>query len=220
MKPINDRLVNEILSDPNAKDNIILRVERDETTEPTLKCYIYHEMDDNSVAYLSVNEEILSGISATKDELLDLAYNNTFRFHSPISAAFMDSVRESFDTYDLYSNEFDYKLFKHDLFPGIAITSGKRMNGAVCIFIPKVMKRIHDMLGDFYISFTSRHECIIHPCAIIPDDLISGLIDAIQFTNETATLEEDVLTYSLYKCTDITGELQIVKYASKEKENE
>ena len=155
--------------------------------------------------------------SATKDEVLDLAYDNTLRFHSPIQAGFMDGLIECSEfLFDLFSDEFEYKLFAHDLNPGIVITSKNHMNGAVCVFLPKVMKRIHSILGDFYISFTSVHECIIHPCPIVPGDMLPCLIDTIKFVNDTETRDEDILTYNLYKCTEINDALQIVKVTVKE----
>lgn len=46
---------------------------------------------------------------------------------------------------------------------GNCLSTSRKINGAVAVFLPGVAERIYDLLNsDFYIVFTSIHEAMIH----------------------------------------------------------
>lgn len=46
---------------------------------------------------------------------------------------------------------------------GYRLTTTKSINGAIAAFYPGVKERLGELLGDYYLGFTSIHEAIIHP---------------------------------------------------------
>lgn len=92
---------------------------------------------------------------------------------------------------------------------GNCLSTTRRTNGAVAIFLPGVAKRLADLLGtDFYMVFTSIHEVMIHNVERAhPDDLERILKETIR----EATPEEDFLTDKIYRYSRDTGEYLLYK---------
>ena len=87
-----------------------------------------------------------------------------------------------------------YELRKDAM--GNCLSTTKRTNGAVAVFLPGVAQRLAYLLGgSFYMVFTSIHEVMIHIDTMVdPKDLQHVL----QNTIEEATPAEDVLTCKIY----------------------
>lgn len=79
---------------------------------------------------------------------------------------------------------------------GNCLSTSRRTNGAVAIFMPGVARRLAALMGeDLYLVFTSVHEVMIHnDKAVCPEDLKGVLCDTIS----AATPKEDYLTSSIY----------------------
>lgn len=79
---------------------------------------------------------------------------------------------------------------------GNCLSTSKKTNGAVAVFLPGVAERLCQLLdGDFYIAFTSIHEVMIHDeRSVYPKDLERILED----TQNNATPEEDFLSSRVY----------------------
>ena len=89
------------------------------------------------------------------------------------------------------------------------MSTTRRTNGAVAIFLPGVAKRLADLIGaDFYMVFTSIHEVMIHNVNLTyPDDLENILRDTLR----EATPEEDFLTDKVYRYCKDTGKFLVYK---------
>ena len=73
---------------------------------------------------------------------------------------------------------------------GNCLSTVRRTNGAVAVFLPGVAKRLAELMkGDFYLVFTSIHEVMIHSDVTAnPDDLKEVLRETVEDT----TPEEDL----------------------------
>lgn len=90
---------------------------------------------------------------------------------------------------------------------GSCLSTVRKTNGAVAIFIPGVAKRLADLLeGDFYLVFTSIHEVMIHSTDnSYPEDLERILKETIR----ESTPKEDFLTYKIYRYSRATGHFSL-----------
>lgn len=89
----------------------------------------------------------------------------------------------------------DFKLTKEAM--GNCLSTTKKTNGAVAVFLPGVAQRLAYLLdSDFYMVFTSVHEVMIHNDRNVePADLQCVLEDTIK----EATPKEDYLTSRIYQ---------------------
>lgn len=80
---------------------------------------------------------------------------------------------------------------------GNCLSTTKKTNGAVAVFLPGVAQRLAYLLdSDFYMVFTSVHEVMIHNDRNVePADLQCVLADTIK----EATPKEDYLTSRIYQ---------------------
>lgn len=87
---------------------------------------------------------------------------------------------------------------------GNCLSTTKRTNGAVAIFLPGVASRLADLLnGSFYMVFTSIHEVMIHSDRFTN---VEQLRSVLKETVEEATPEEDFLSFYIYHYDRDTGE--------------
>lgn len=99
--------------------------------------------------------------------------------------------------------EKDINLRK-DAVRGSCLSTVKKTNGAVAVFLPGVAKRLSQLLdADLYLAFTSIHEVMVHDAGLVsPEDLKEVLAETIQ----EATGEEDYLSSHIYYYSRETGE--------------
>ena len=92
---------------------------------------------------------------------------------------------------------------------GNCLSTARRTNGAVAVFLPGVAQRLSKMMdADFYMAFTSIHEVMIHSAdRTYPEDLENILRDTIR----EATPEEDFLTDKVYRYCRETGDFLMYK---------
>ncbi len=86
---------------------------------------------------------------------------------------------------------------------GYRLTTTKIINGAVAIFYPGVKERLGELLGDYYIGFTSIHEAILHPAA---SQSPLCMRESIHEINATFPREE-MLSSRIYQYSRETKEL-------------
>jgi hypothetical protein len=80
---------------------------------------------------------------------------------------------------------------------GNCLSTTKKTNGAVAVFLPGVAEQLAYMLdSDFYMVFTSVHEVMVHKADAV-DAVDLSII--LQDTLEEATPKEDFLTRKIYK---------------------
>lgn len=90
---------------------------------------------------------------------------------------------------------------------GNCLSTEKRINGAVAIFMPGVARKISQLLdSDLYLVFTSIHEVMIHSDTTVgAEDLRNILQETVRFM----TAEEDFLTYKIYHYERKTGRFSV-----------
>lgn len=78
---------------------------------------------------------------------------------------------------------------------GIFVTTVNRVNGAIAIFMPGVMKRLSNLLeNDFYIGFLNSDAAVIRKSNLVPPEVIR---DALGFQNLNC-VSEDFLSEKVY----------------------
>lgn len=151
---------------------------------------------------MKVKQYMLEKWDMDRDEVFEAALLNTY-FISPPRIYCWEKML--FDTH--YEGEnfmnllSDYPIRRGAV--GNCLSTVKRTNGAVAVFLPGVASRLADLMqGNLYLVFTSIHEVMIHNEATVdPEDLRHVLIDTIKET----TPEEDVLTFHIYHYDRETG---------------
>lgn len=201
----------------NAKGQMIVRLMNLDKNISDLDGYVYKTVGDIAlVVDLLVSEEsdhivttelpksFLKSWNKSRDDIFQEALYNTYRLTPPriyihnlsdfLSIEFMASLLFD-DGEDFMSPSYSGELDKD--FGENTLTTTKKTNGAVAVFLPGVAERLAEILGtDFYIVFTSIHEAMIHADTYIdPYELKEILMDT---TNE-CTPEEERLTSKIYK---------------------
>lgn len=151
---------------------------------------------------MKVKQHMLEKWDMDRDEVFEAALLNTY-FISPPRIYCWEKML--FDTH--YEGEnfmnllSDYPIRRGAV--GNCLSTVKRTNGAVAVFLPGVASRLADLMqGNLYLVFTSIHEVMIHnEKTADPEDLRHVLIDTIKET----TPEEDVLTFHIYHYDRATG---------------
>lgn len=103
----------------------------------------------------------------------------------------------------------DYEMVMEKNSIGICLSTARRTNGAIAIFLPGVARRLAELLeGDYFIVFTSIHEVMIHSVErVYPEDLENVLRQTLQ----VATPKEDYLTSKIYRYSQETGDFMMFK---------
>ena len=160
-----------------------------------LVLYMKVSEDEGCITSVKIRQEHIERWDIDSDKVFDDALLNTY-FMTPPRIYRWEKL--------IYNPEYDGENFM-DLLTGFEInkdavgnclSTTKRTNGAVAVFLPGVADRLGKLLGeDFYMVFTSVHEVMIHnDRKVDPDDLVDVLEDTIR----EATPEEDFLSAVSY----------------------
>lgn len=94
-------------------------------------------------------------------------------------------------------------------FSGNILSTTRKTNGAVAVFLPGVAEKISELLdSDFYMVFTSIHEVMIHSTGSGVD--LKDLKLVLQDTLREATPSSDYLTEKIYKYNRRTHKFECV----------
>jgi hypothetical protein len=190
------------------KEDLFIRLVNFDKEKEDLAGAIYHVIGDIAlVLYLRIGEvdgyttslkirvQLLDKWGMSAKQVFDKAMLNTY-FYAPPRIFCWEKL---FTNPDYNGDNFmnlcsEYKLDKN--IAGSCLSTTKRTNGAVAVFLPGVAQRLGQLLGeDFFIAFTSMHEAMIH------NDKVISALDLkriLQDTVDEATAEEDFLTYRIY----------------------
>lgn len=133
----------------------------------TLYGIVYDAEDDYLT--LKLKHEITHEWGISDEELLVNALHNTVMLmpprlyrstdlrtkHQPEEGVFMEGMHGP--------EELFHSNFEVDGTLGYRLTTTKSINGAIALFYPGVRERLGELLGDYYVGFTSIHEAVIHP---------------------------------------------------------
>ena len=206
----------KMISDYNKiKNYLFIRLINKNKYEDDLTDFVYRTIGDIAMVLyvrmgeiegytssMKVKQHMLEKWDMDRDEVFEAALLNTY-FISPPRIYCWEKML--FDTH--YEGEnfmnllSDYPIRRGAV--GNCLSTVKRTNGAVAVFLPGVASRLADLMqGNLYLVFTSIHEVMIHNEATVdPEDLRHVLIDTIKET----TPEEDVLTFHIYHYDRETG---------------
>ena len=151
----------------------------------------------------------LNNYEKVKNDLFIRALNVNTYFISPPRIFYWEKL--------VYNPDYDGECFmdlNHEFYLtrdsiGSCLSTARRTNGAVAIFLPGVAKRLADLMdADFYMVFTSIHEVMIHNADhSYPEDLENVLRETLR----EATPEEDFLTDKIYRYCRETGDFLMYK---------
>lgn len=151
---------------------------------------------DGSVTSMKVKNYMVEEWGLDKTEVFDKALLNTYFISPPRIYCWEKLIYHPTYEGDNFMNLLsDYPIRTDSL--GNCLSTTKRTNGAVAIFLPGVAERISDLMDDdFYIVFTSVHEAMVHCMSSVdPEDLQQVLEDTVRET----TPPEDFLTLKIYQ---------------------
>lgn len=191
------------------KDSLILRPLNYESNAEKLDDGVFYQIGDVALVlyinignvkdkYVSsmVNKEVISIWGKNKEEVIEAAIKNTYRLFPP----------RIFSVYSFYGcgseeQEFMFTVpeaIKSDRGYGIFVTTINRVNGAISVFMPGVLKRLGELLGsDIYFGFIDTDAVVIHNSSrISPEEIREALIYQNCSCGNDNSLSEKVYFYS------------------------
>lgn len=158
---------------------------------------------DGTVTSVKIRDYMVDKWDADRETVFEEALLNTYYMSPPRiynwEKLFFDPDYEGENFMDILR---DYPMAKNEM--GNCLSTTKRTNGAVAVFLPGVAGRISDLFNyDFYMVFTSVHEVMIHSAQFVQAE---DLKQVLKETVDEATPSEDFLTYQVYRYHRNTGE--------------
>lgn len=167
-------------------------------------------VDDNREDLIStkVLKSMVEKLRKTETDIFNEAIENTYRATPPRIYKWEGILcNESYAGESFMNDEDICDLDKS--FSGNILSTTRKMNGAVAVFLPGVAEKISEMLdSDFYMVFTSIHEVMIHSTGsgVDPKDLKLVLRDTLR----EITQSSDYLTEKIYKYNRRTHKFECV----------
>ncbi len=158
---------------------------------------------DRIMTSAKIRESNLEKWKRNREQVFDDALLNTY-FISPPRIYCWEKLLFNMDyPGENFMNLMEDVHLKKDAM-GNCLSTLKRTNGAVAVFLPGVASRLAELLdGSFYMVFTSIHEVMIHHDRFVEAE---DLRRVLKETVEDATPEEDFLSMYIYHYDRITGE--------------
>lgn len=160
-----------------------------------LALYVYLGEIDGGITSIKVKQPILEAWERNQEEIIDAALLNTYYISPPRIYCWEEMLfNPQYEGENFMNILKDYPIRRDAV--GNCLSTVKRINGAVAVFLPGVAERLSDLLqGNFYLVFTSIHEVMIHSeKSVDPEDLRHVLADTVRDT----TPEQDFLTLNIY----------------------
>ena len=209
---LTNKYINAIEND-NPKYNAYVST----TFEKALENAVYKEVDGIAcVLYMKVGQcnGRISSMKIRKDSLVEWGLDENEVYENALLNTYLLTPPRIYQWERLvlnpdYDGE-DFMAYGYDNYGmrvcgervGYCLSTDKRTNGAVAVFLPGVAQKLSEILDDdFYIVFTSIHEAMIHPKSKCYPE---GLERILKETIEDATPDEDFLADEIYyydRCT-------------------
>lgn len=157
---------------------------------------------DNCITSMKIRQEYVEMWGLDKDKVFEEALENTLRISPPRIYYWEKLIYDSdYQGEDFMEEDSEFKMRRDAV--GNCLSTTRRTNGAVAVFLPGVAEKLARLIGrDFYLVFTSIHEVMIHNVDFAEPERLE---DILQETIEEATPEEDYLTSSIYRYNKETG---------------
>ena len=144
----------------------------------------------------------------TETDIFNEALENTYRATPPRIYKWEGVLCDESYAGESFMNDEDVCDLDKS-FSGNILSTTRKTNGAVAVFLPGVAEKISELLdSDFYMVFTSIHEVMIHSTGsgVAPKDLKLVLRDTLR----EVTPSSDYLTEKIYKYNRRTHKFECV----------
>lgn len=144
----------------------------------------------------------------TETDIFNEALENTYRATPPRIYKWEGVLCDESYAGESFMNDEDVCDLDKS-FSGNILSTTRKTNGAVAVFLPGVAEKISELLdSDFYMVFTSIHEVMIHSTGSGVD--LKDLKLVLQDTLREATPSSDYLTEKIYKYNRKTHKFECV----------
>ena len=144
----------------------------------------------------------------TETDIFNEALENTYRATPPRIYKWEGVLCDESYAGESFMNDEDVCDLDKS-FSGNILSTTRKTNGAVAVFLPGVAEKISELLdSDFYMVFTSIHEVMIHSTGSGVD--LKDLKLVLQDTFREATPSSDYLTEKIYKYNRRTHKFECV----------
>lgn len=226
-KSIYERDYNDLMDYEKIKDQIILRAVGLVNNQKYLEDKIYDVKKDMALVYFilleksesnlqtcAIHQGMLDNYGVSKNEISELAMENTQRLFPPTLKSMEDVLNEM-----MSPDQVDHKSFEQSIcemsqtgvgdIPCMLILSNEdSINGATTMFYPNILATITEELGtDVYVLPSSIHEVILVPKnGEIQENQLTNMVREV---NATQVDDQEVLTNHTYEYCREVGELTI-----------
>ena len=226
-KSIYERDYNDLMDYEKIKDQIILRAVGLVNNQEYLEDKIYDVKKDMALVYFilleksesnlqtcAIHQGMLDNYGVSKNEISELAMENTQRLFPPTLKSMEDVLNEM-----MSPDQVDHKSFEQSIcemsqtgvgdIPCMLILSNEdSINGATTMFYPNILATITEELGtDVYVLPSSIHEVILVPKnGEIQENQLTNMVREV---NATQVDDQEVLTNHTYEYCREVGELTI-----------
>ena len=210
----------ELMDYDTAKSRLFVRLINYDRNADILRDVVHKTLGDIVFTVYAIVDENEFGIVSTKvlksmvkkwdkneDDIFNEAIKNTYYLTPPRIYKWEGVLCDESYAGESFMNDEDICNLDKS-FNGNILSTTRKTNGAVAVFLPGVAEKIAELLdSDFYMVFTSIHEVMIHNAKKVdPEDLKSVLTDTIRET----VPEEDYLTSRIYKYNRRTHKFECV----------
>ncbi|MDD3141789.1 MAG: DUF5688 family protein [Lachnospiraceae bacterium] len=187
------------------KDKIVCKVVNRDANEHMLENFPHKDLEDLAVIYqialggdgdgiatINISDQLLDGYGINKDELHDIAVQNTAELRPASFRSMQEVIMEMMGASELEDMDMSGGM------PMYVLTNEDKMHGAAAMLYPDLMDEIAEKVGgDFFVLPSSIHELLI-----IPKD--SGaergeLENMVQEVNATQVAPDEVLSDQVYE---------------------
>lgn len=211
----------ELMDYDTAKSRLFVRLINYDRNADILRDVVHKTLGDIVFTVYAIVDENEFGIVSTKvlksmvkkwdkneDDIFNEAIKNTYYLTPPRIYKWEGVLCDESYAGDSFMNDED--IFDLDKsFSGNILSTTRKTNGAIAVFLPGVAEKISEMLNsDFYMVFTSIHEVMIHSTGsgVDPKDLKLVLQDTLR----EVTPSSDYLTEKIYKYNRRTHKFECV----------
>lgn len=211
----------ELMDYDTAKSRLFVRLINYDRNADILRDVVHKTLGDIVFTVYAIVDENEFGIVSTKvlksmvkkwdkneDDIFNEAIKNTYYLTPPRIYKWEGVLCDESYAGESFMNDEDICDLDKS-FSGNILSTSRKTNGAVAVFLPGVAERIAELLdSDFYMVFTSIHEVMIHSTGsgVDPKDLKLVLQDTLR----KVTPSSDYLTEKIYKYNRRTHKFECV----------
>lgn len=211
----------ELMDYDTAKSRLFVRLINYDRNADILRDVVHKTLGDIVFTVYAIVDENEFGIVSTKvlksmvkkwdkneDDIFNEAIKNTYYLTPPRIYKWEGVLCDESYAGESFMNDEDICDLDKS-FNGNILSTTRKTNGAVAVFLPGVAEKIAELLdSDFYMVFTSIHEVMIHSVksGVDPKDLKLVLRDTLR----EVTPSSDYLTEKIYKYNRRTHKFECV----------